>query len=111
MRIAPYILSALLLIASLSKGSADDVSAASKPEAPIRSIYGRIQIVTTNPDYKVEVVNSFEDLRVQKVDAFPDSTGKWQLVDSFPDYKIQIVKAFGDFKVKWVSSFPGIARD
>ena len=62
----------------------------------VSKIYGKIQIVTSFPDYEVQVVNSF-----------PDKPGKWQMVNSFPDFKIQLVDSFPDFKIKYVSSFPG----
>ena len=57
---------------------------------------------------KVQVVDSFPDLKVQVVNSFPDKAGKWQIVNSFPDYKIQIVNSFPDFKVQYVNSFPGV---
>lgn len=70
-------------------------------------VYGRIQFVTSFPDYKVKVVNSFPDLRVQMVESFPDSPGKWQKVESFPDFKVQIVDSFPDFTIQYVGNFPG----
>ena len=71
------------------------------------SVYGKIQLVDSFPDVKVQVVRSFPDIKVQKVDSFPDSAGKWQIVDSFPDYKVQIVESFPDYKIQYVDSFPG----
>jgi hypothetical protein len=73
-------------------------------------LYGRIQFVTSFPDYKVRVVNSFPDLRVQMVDAFPDAPGKWQKVDSHPDFKVQIVDSFPDVTIQYVENFPGPAK-
>ena len=70
-------------------------------------VHGRIQYVTSFPDYKVQAVTSFPDLRVQVVTSFPDKPGMWQIVDSFPDYKIQMVESFPDFTVQFVESFPG----
>jgi hypothetical protein len=103
----PLAIAAMLTLVVLGRpgegeraGGAPDVS----------SIYGRIQFVTSFPDYKVKVVNSFPDLKVQMVDAFPDRPGRWQKVNSFPDYKIQLVDAFPDFTIQWVDSFPGPAR-
>lgn len=78
------------------------------PMKDLAKIRGKIQFVTSFPDYKVQVVDSFADLHVQKVTSFPDGPGKWQIVDSFPDYKIQIVDSFPDFKIKYVTSFPGV---
>ena len=51
--------------------------------APVMSIYGKIQVVDSFPDYKVKVVDSFPDLKVKTVSSFPDGPGKWQFVDSF----------------------------
>jgi hypothetical protein len=76
--------------------------------APVAKIYGKIQFVTSFPDYKVKVVTSFPDLRVQIVNSFPDRPGKWQIVTSFPDYKIQLVDSFPDFSIQYVTSFPGL---
>lgn len=71
-------------------------------------LYGKVQVVDSFPDIKVQVVNSFPDLKVQKVDSFADSCGKWEFVDSFPDFKIQYVVSFPDIKIQFVDSFPGI---
>jgi hypothetical protein len=56
----------------------------------------------------VQIVNSFEDLRVDTVDAFPNECGKWKMVNSFPDFTVKFVDAYPDFKIRYVSSFPGI---
>lgn len=95
--------SALFLVIPLSAKNPLSASAIAK-------VYGKIQFVTSFPDYKVQIVTSFPDLKVQKVSAFPDAPGKWQIVESFPDFKIQIVESFPDFKVQYVESFPGLAR-
>lgn len=82
----------------------------STPLSQVAKVHGKIQFVTSFPDYKVQVVSSFPDLKVQKVASFPDAVGKWQIVESFPDFKIQIVESFPDFKIQYVESFPGLAR-
>lgn len=79
----------------------------SNAEVDVAKIYGRIQFVTSFPDYKVKIVDSFADLHVKTVESFPDEPGRWQIVESFPDYKIQIVESFPDFTIKYVESFPG----
>jgi hypothetical protein len=76
-------------------------------KAHISKVHGRIQYVTSFPDYKVQAVTSFPDLRVEIVESFPDKPGQWQIVDSFPDYKIQMVNSFPDFTIQYVKSFPG----
>jgi hypothetical protein len=80
------------------------------PSSEVAKVYGKIQFVTSFPDYKVQVVSSFPDLKVQKVASFPDAVGKWLIVESFPDFKIQIVESFPDFKIQYVESFPGLPR-
>ena len=81
---------------------------AAEKSVDVSKIYGRIQIVTSFPDYKAKVVTNFPDLRVKTVESFPDRPGRWQIVDSFPDYKIQIVNSFPDFTVQFVDGFPGV---
>ena len=70
-------------------------------------LFGKIQIVDSFPDVKVQVVESFPDIRVQKVSSFADSAGEWEMVEHFPDYKVQLVESFPDYKVQYVDSFPG----
>lgn len=70
-------------------------------------LYGKVQVVESFPDIKVQQVSSFPDLKVQMVSSFPDSCGQWQIVESFPDFKIQYVSSFPDIKIQTVSSFPG----
>lgn len=80
-------------------------------QVDVSKIYGRIQFVDSFPDYTFKVVRSFEDLRVQKVNSFPTSCGKWKIVNSFPDFKLKLVKSFPDFTIKYVTSFPGTRPD
>lgn len=46
------------------------------------------------------------DLKVQRVNAYPASCGKWQIVDYHPDFKVQFVDSYPDLKVAFVNSFP-----
>ena len=71
-------------------------------------LYGKVQIVESFPDIKVQMVNSFPDIKVKWVDAFPNDCGEWKLVSSFPDFKIQLVDAFPDLKMQEVDAFPGM---
>lgn len=71
-------------------------------------LYGKVQIVNSFPDIRVKVVNSFPDLKVRVVNSFPDRCGKWQFVNTFPDFKIQLVESFADIKIMYVNSFPGV---
>ena len=67
---------------------------------------GKVKVVTHNADIKV--VDSFPDLKVKKVNSFPDHNGEWQFVESFPDFTIQYVESFPDIKIKFVNAFPGV---
>jgi hypothetical protein len=91
---------ALLAVVALAVRAGDT-------KVDVSKIHGRIQYVTSFPDYKVQAVTSFPDLRVQIVTSFPDKPGMWEIVDSFPDYKIEMVQSFPDFTVQFVGSFPG----
>lgn len=74
-------------------------------------LYGRVQIVDSFPDLKVQVVNSFPDLKVKTVDNNPTKCGEWKMVDNFPDLKIQMVNSFPDIKIQFVQSFPGLTKN
>ncbi len=69
---------------------------------------GKIQVVESFPDIKVQIVTSFPDLNVQNVTSFPDDCGEWQFVESFPDFKVQFVESFADITIEYVTSFPGV---
>lgn len=99
----------LLAVQAVSSGLLPSLTAADK-KVDVSKIHGRIQFVTSFPDYKVKVVQSFPDLRVETVNSFPDRPGRWQIVESFPDYKIQLVDSFPDFTVQFVGAFPGPSR-
>ena len=71
------------------------------------ALYGKIQVVDSFPDVKVKVVNSFPDIKVQWVQSFPTKPGQWQAVDAFPDYTVQFVQSFPDYTIQIVESFPG----
>ena len=70
-------------------------------------LYGKIQVVDSFPDIKVQIVESFPDIKVKVVESFPDDCGLWKFVESFPDVNIQFVDSFPDIKIKFVESFPG----
>lgn len=57
---------------------------------------------------KVRVVDSFPDLKVKAVSAFPDDIGEWQFVDYGEDFTIQFVDSFPDIRIQFVDSFPGV---
>ena len=57
---------------------------------------------------RVRVVDSFPDLKVKAVSAFPDDIGEWQFVDYGEDFTIQFVDSFPDIRIQFVDSFPGV---
>ncbi|WP_338624065.1 hypothetical protein [Selenomonas sp. TAMA-11512] len=69
---------------------------------------GRVRIVESFPDIRVQKVHSFPDLRVKVVNSFPNNIGEWMFVDSFEDFTIQFVDSFPDIRVQFVTSFPGV---
>ncbi len=71
-------------------------------------LYGKVAIVESFPDIKVQAVESFPDLKVKVVESFPDDCGEWEFVESFPDLKVQFVESFPDVKIQFVESFPGL---
>ena len=73
---------------------------------PENALFGKIQVVDSFPDVKVKVVNSFPDIKVQWVQSCP-KPGQWQAVDAFPDYAVQFVQSFPDYTIQIVESFPG----
>lgn len=107
MQAAGYITGAALLALSLHTAGAADIDKGSCTFKG-KKLYGKIQVVESFPDVKVQVVTSFPDLKVERVNSFPDKCGKWQMVTSFPDTKVQFVKSFPDVKVQYVTSFPGV---
>jgi hypothetical protein len=82
-----------------------DKSGCSFDGKPLR---GKVKVVTSFPDIKVQNVTSFPDLKVKTVSSFPDDCGEWEFVDSFPDFTIQYVESFPDVKIQMVDSFPGM---
>lgn len=99
----------LLVIAATLPAASSSATAKIGEDCTLNGIrlFGRVQIVDSFPDIKVEIVKSFPDLRVIPVASFPDQCGRWRFVDSFPDFKIQYVESFPDLKIEMVESFPG----
>jgi hypothetical protein len=72
------------------------------------ALHGKVQIVESFPDIKVKIVDSYPDLKVRVVTSFADKCGMWTFVESFPDIKIQYVDSFPDLKIQMVTSYPGL---
>lgn len=111
----------LLLITAFSFSSFDTKKANTKAEAleayfgPAAScelkgkkLFGKVQFVSSQADFKIQYVDSYADINVQMVSSGATSCGKWQEVSSGADLKIQIVNSFPDLKVKLVKSSPGM---
>lgn len=108
-RRAPWIALAPIVLA-LTAPPAFSAEGAVGPDCAFKGVAlkGRVQIVESFPDIKVRLVSSFPDLKVKIVESFPDACGKWTYVESFPDFKVQFVTSFPDIDIQLVESFPGL---
>ncbi len=97
----------VLALVATSAGSSDKKVGADCTYKGFK-LYGKVKIVSSFPDLKIQTVQSFPDLKVKHVEHFPDSCGKWQFVENFPDLKVQYVDAFPDLKIQFVENFPGL---
>lgn len=70
-------------------------------------LYGRVQLVDSFEDVRVKLVSGQADLNVKLVDSFADSCGLWQIVTNHPDFRIKLVDSFEDVSVRLTGSFPG----
>jgi hypothetical protein len=95
----------LLVVTLLSLACVWQLHAAEKKKVNPASIHGRIQLVTSFPDYRVQAVTGLADVRVKIVKSLPHS-GEWQIVSSFPDYRIELVNALPDFTVEFDGGVP-----
>jgi hypothetical protein len=116
-------LAALAIVTIVARAQAWSINSQSNPQASPQlialdsascsvngiALYGKVQVVDSFPDLKVKTVTSFPDLKVQWVDSFADRCGEWQEVSSFPDFTIQYVDSFPDLEIENVTSFPGVA--
>ena len=71
-------------------------------------LYGDVKVVESFGDFKVKVVERWEDLDVESVKYSPSHCGEWRFVESFPDFTIEYVESFPDFTIKFVEHFPGM---
>ena len=71
---------------------------------------GKVRVVEHNADFKVTLVNSNPDLRVEKVDRYPYKIGEWQFVDYNSDFTIEYVNDFNyyDLSIEFVNNYPGL---
>ena len=95
----------VLLLLSSAISAEDCVFVKDGREFPL---HGKVQLVESFPDIKVQIVDAHADLEVKLVEAFPDDCGEVQLVEAFPDVKVQLVESFPDIKVKIVNAFSGL---
>ena len=71
-------------------------------------LFGRVRVVSSYADFKVEVVTAFEDIKIDTTKTITNKCGQWQIVNDFPDFTVQFVNAFPDFKVRFVTAFEGL---
>lgn len=76
-----------------------------------QKMWGRVKVVEYGlADYDVYVTNLFPDLKVQPVDYFATSCGKWQFIEyGIADFTIKYTNSsvLADFSIKFVDYFPG----
>ena len=106
-RLLTVLITLLIPIIIMAQATIDKSAGTITKDGKTYPLHGKVQIVNSFPDIKGQIVDAFPDIKVKLVDAFPDQTGKVQIVNSFPDVKVQIVTSFPDIKVKIVDSFPG----
>ena len=75
-----------------------------------KPLYGKVKIVDVGADFKVKEVEYIPNLKVLRVEAFPDRCGRWQFVEDneFSDFTIQFTDGCPDFTIQFVEAFPGI---
>ena len=69
---------------------------------------GKVRVVDSFPDIRVQVVSAFRTCASRPVDYFPDDIGQWQFVDYGEDFTVQFVDSFPDIRIQFVNSFPGV---
>jgi hypothetical protein len=72
------------------------------------NLYGKVQIVESNPDIRVEVVSVWPDILVDTTDYTPSRCGEWKFVKDWPDFKIQFVNSGADIKISFNNTWPGV---
>lgn len=76
-----------------------------------KRLCGRVRIVSGSADFRVRVVDSFEDLGVVVKSGFAGKPGEWQFVSGGgADFTVRIVESHPDFTIKFVGSFPGVRK-
>ncbi|MCI5776574.1 MAG: hypothetical protein MR215_02920 [Bacteroidales bacterium] len=71
---------------------------------------GDVKIVSGSADFRVRVVESFPDLKVEVKTGSTRKPGEWRFVGSGEDFTIRIVEPSPDFTIKFVNSFPCVER-
>jgi hypothetical protein len=95
------------------RASVPVVSAGKNPILPDctlrgKKLFGKVQVVNSFPDLKVQIVEAFPDLNVEVVEDSPGRCGEWKMTNNAPELKVQFVTTFPDLKIKYVKSYPGV---
>ena len=61
----------------------------------------------SNATYRVQVDQSFPDIRVKRVHSLPEKAGEWEFVSGGEDFTVQFVDIDADVKIAYVDAFPG----
>ena len=68
-----------------------------------KKLYGKVRVVESSPDFRVKVVNSSENISIQKTDHTPTRCGEWNFVENGEDFKIQFVTNSEDFTIRYTN--------
>lgn len=71
---------------------------------------GKVKVVSSFADIKVQKTSAFPDLKVKFVQNFADVCGEWQMVNFGEDFTIEYVSSFPDITIEQVSDFPGVRQ-
>jgi hypothetical protein len=94
---ATLLITAMLLPSSDGKFDKDTCTCKGK------QLYGRVKIVDFNPDFKVKIVESMEDLKVTVRTGVTSRCGEWTFTDGAADFTIQYVDFNPDFTIKLIN--------
>jgi len=67
-----------------------------------KKLYGRVKVVSAHADFRVEVVDVGEDLRVRRVNGIASACGEWEFTDGIADFTIEYVTVGSDFRIRFV---------
>jgi hypothetical protein len=73
-----------------------------------KKLYGKVKVVTSNPDFKVRIVDYSEDISVKNTENDPSRCGEWKFVEYSEDFKVRFVTSGEDFTIKYTTYDPKV---